>query len=153
MYNKVRINRTCLCPCEPAPIPPPTGLQLERVRDRLETARGATPSCEEWASTLHLTKDELLRELAVADEAKEHMISANLRLVVSMARGYRGRGLAFPDLIQEGTMGLVKACEKFNPEMGFQFYTYAKWWIKKSILTGIANQVCVGSTTFVFFLR
>ncbi|CAM9995392.1 unnamed protein product, partial [Ectocarpus sp. 8 AP-2014] len=116
------------------------GLQLERVRDRLETAHGAAPSCEEWASTLHLTKDELLRELAVADEAKEHMISANLRLVVSMARGYRGRGLAFPDLIQEGTMGLVKACEKFNPEMGFQFYTYARWWIKKSILTGIANQ-------------
>ncbi|CAN0295222.1 unnamed protein product [Ectocarpus sp. 12 AP-2014] len=116
------------------------GLQLERVRDRLETAHGAAPSCEEWASTLHLTKDELLRELAVADEAKEHMISANLRLVVSMARGYRGRGLAFPDLIQEGTMGLVKACEKFNPEMGFQFYTYAQWWIKKSILTGIANQ-------------
>ncbi|CBN79859.1 chloroplast RNA-polymerase sigma factor precursor [Ectocarpus siliculosus] len=116
------------------------GLQLERVRDRLETTHGAAPSCEEWASTLHLTKDELLRELAVADEAKEHMISANLRLVVSMARGYRGRGLAFPDLIQEGTMGLVKACEKFNPEMGFQFYTYARWWIKKSILTGIANQ-------------
>lgn len=106
------------------------------------------PTLGEWAATLNLTKDEMRRELTVADEAKEHMISANLRLVVSMARNYEGRGLAFPDLIQEGTMGLVKATEKFNPEMGFQFYTYAKWWIKKSILMGIANQVCV----FVFWM-
>ncbi|CAN0091055.1 unnamed protein product, partial [Hapterophycus canaliculatus] len=117
------------------------GLQLERVRERLEANHGVAPTLGEWAATLNLTKDEMRRELAVADEAKEHMISANLRLVVSMARNYEGRGLAFPDLIQEGTMGLVKATEKFNPEMGFQFYTYAKWWIKKSILMGIANQV------------
>lgn len=118
-----------------------TGLQLERVRDRLEANQGAAPTSEEWASTLNLTKDEMLRELAVADKAKKHMISANLRLVVSMARNYQHRGLEFPDLIQEGTMGLVKATEKFNPEMGFKFYTYATWWIKQSLLTGIANQV------------
>ena len=120
---------------------PKTGLQLERVRDRLEANQGAAPTSEEWASTLNLTKDEMLRELAVADKAKKHMISANLRLVVSMARNYQHRGLEFPDLIQEGTMGLVKATEKFNPEMGFKFYTYATWWIKQSLLTGIANQV------------
>lgn len=120
-----------------------TGLQLERVRDRLEASQGAAPTYEEWAATLNLSKDEMLRELAVADKAKKHMISANLRLVVSMARNYQHRGLAFPDLIQEGTMGLVKATEKFNPEMGFKFYTYATWWIKQSLLTGIANQVLV----------
>lgn len=111
------------------------------MRDRLEANQGAAPTSEEWASTLNLTKDEMLRELAVADKAKKHMISANLRLVVSMARNYQHRGLEFPDLIQEGTMGLVKATEKFNPEMGFKFYTYATWWIKQSLLTGIANQV------------
>ena len=117
------------------------GLQLERVRDRLESTHGVAPTYEEWAATLNLTKKDMLRELAVAGKAKEHMISANLRLVVSMARTYQYRGLALPDLIQEGTMGLVKATEKFNPEMGFKFNTYATWWIKQSILTGIANQV------------
>lgn len=117
------------------------GLQLERVRDRLESSQGAAPTYGEWAATLNLTEEEMLRELAVAGKAKEHMISANLRIVVSMARDYKNRGLEFPDLIQEGTMGLVKATEKFNPEMGFRFSSYATWWIKKSLLMGIANQV------------
>lgn len=111
------------------------------MRDRLEADTGAAPTHEEWAATLNLTKGEMIQELAVADKAKNHMISANLRLVVSMARNYQHRGLELPDLIQEGTMGLVKATEKFNPEMGFKFYTYATWWIKQSLLTGIANQV------------
>lgn len=112
------------------------------MRDRLEAANGVAPTYEEWAATLNLSRGEMIRELAVADKAKKHMISANLRIVVSMARNYQYRGLAMPDLIQEGTMGLVKATEKFNPEMGFKFYTYATWWIKQSLLTGIANQVC-----------
>ncbi len=88
--------------------------------------------------------EEVVRNTEVLEEkirrAKDHLIRANLRLVVSMARGYANRGLQLPDLIQEGNIGLMIAIDKFEYQRGFRFSTYATWWIRQSILKAIANQ-------------
>ena len=93
----------------------------------------------------HMPPDEVLRAelddiLLRADEAHHAIIRANLRLVVSVAKRYIGRGSSFLDLIQEGNIGLLRAVSKFDPALGYKFSTYATWWIRQSISRSIADQ-------------
>lgn len=117
------------------------GIRYEAVRDHLQLTYSADPTNEQWAYAVGIEVERLMRELGRARKAKQAMLAANLRLVVSIAKRYRWLGLTFSDLIQEGTFGLVKATERFDPERGFKFSTYATWWIKQSIQRGLSDQV------------
>ncbi|NLS75739.1 MAG: sigma-70 family RNA polymerase sigma factor [Chloroflexi bacterium] len=82
----------------------------------------------------------LAEDINRADEARAHLIKANTRLVISIAKRYMGQGVPFPDLIQEGNLGLIRAVEKFDYRRGFKFSTYATWWIRQAVTRSLAEQ-------------
>ncbi|MQC26434.1 MAG: sigma-70 family RNA polymerase sigma factor [Chloroflexi bacterium] len=121
-------------------------LQPEILLTKLRAAikqTEALPSTKDYKSWLP-SEEELKLALAVNEnralEAQTAIINANLRLVVSIAKRYIGRGSSFEDLIQEGNIGLLKAVDKFDPTRGFKFSTYATWWIRQAITRSIADQ-------------
>ncbi|QPN66825.1 RNA polymerase sigma factor RpoD [Synechococcus sp. CBW1006] len=115
-------------------------LQLEELASQFEADKGHYPDTKEWAVLLDMPVIKFRRRLMLGRRAKEKMVQSNLRLVVSIAKKYMNRGLSFQDLIQEGSLGLIRAAEKFDHEKGYKFSTYATWWIRQAITRAIADQ-------------
>ena len=137
-------------------------IALEQDRQRLASQLGHWPAVQQWADQQHCTVPTLRERLRKGQEiwaeaiglsiaelkqtlhqgrrARDRMIQANLRLVVAVAKKYQQRGMELLDLVQEGTLGLERAVEKYDPTRGFRFSTYAYWWIRQGITRSIATQ-------------
>ncbi|MFW6359202.1 MAG: RNA polymerase sigma factor RpoD [Chroococcales cyanobacterium] len=112
----------------------------EVIRKELAKRLQREPNDEEWTDELKKQLPKFRRRLYIGRKAKDKMVQSNLRLVVSIAKKYMNRGLSFQDLIQEGSLGLIRAAEKFDHEKGYKFSTYATWWIRQAITRAIADQ-------------
>lgn len=114
-------------------------VKIDELQKRLQAEWGRKPNMAETGAAVGLTERQLENRLYQGRVAKRKMIRSNLRLVVSIAKRYLNRGVQFLDLIQEGAMGLNRAAEKFDPDKGYKFSTYAYWWIRQAITRAIAN--------------
>ncbi|CAK9199121.1 unnamed protein product [Sphagnum troendelagicum] len=115
------------------------GLKLRDSQKRLAVELGYEPSKKEWAEYLHMPIGELVRKLEEAEFARDKMVMANLRLVVSVAKRYHSYGLEMADLIQEGSIGLLRGVEKFDHTRGYKLSTYVHWWIRQGVTRAIAD--------------
>jgi RNA polymerase nonessential primary-like sigma factor len=122
------------------------GKQVQRMmillteKEELEQQLETKLSLKEWADKVQMSETEINRVIREGQRAKQKMIEANLRLVVAIAKKYQKRNMEFLDLIQEGSLGLERGVEKFDPTKGYKFSTYAYWWIRQAITRAIAQQ-------------
>lgn len=114
---------------------------LLEAKEKLEHELKHELTILEWANKMQLSQETLIEQLNQGKIAKHAMIQANLRLVVSIAKKYQKRNMEFLDLIQEGSLGLERGVEKFDPSRGYKFSTYAYWWISQAMTRAISQQV------------
>lgn len=122
------------------------GIQIQKMKtvlaneDKLAQELRHQPTFLEWSAYLHISESELKEILQQGKTAKQKLIKANLRLVVSIAKKYQKRDIELLDLIQEGSLGLERAAVKFDPTKGYRFSTYSYWWIRQAITRAIAQK-------------
>ncbi|XP_059072724.1 uncharacterized protein LOC131051246 isoform X2 [Cryptomeria japonica] len=115
-------------------------MKLEKIRESYKEKNGREPTLSQWAKAAGIELKAFERRLQVGRYSKQKMVRSNLRLVISVAKKYRNRGVSLEDLVQEGIIGLVRGAEKFDSSMGFKFSTYAHWWIRQAFTKTLTNK-------------